>query len=139
METAECRRRFAAADHAYLATVRPDGTPHLVPVVHDLTGDVLAFAVDAKPKRTSALQRLVNIRAEPRVCLLADCYADDWRHLWWVRADAVAAVLDAGQPAAAEALARLAQKYPPYRDTPPGGPVVLARVQRWTGWAATPP
>jgi PPOX class probable F420-dependent enzyme len=139
VDTAECRRRFAAADHAYLATVRPDGAPHLVPVVHALAGDVIAFAVDAKPKRTTALQRLVNIRAEPRVCLLADCYADDWGDLWWVRADAVAEVLDAGQPAAADALARLVEAYPQYRGTPPGGPVVLARVRRWTGWAATPP
>jgi PPOX class probable F420-dependent enzyme len=143
VDSAECRRRFAEADHCYLATVRPDGTPHLVPVVHHLAaddrGDLVAFAVDAKPKRTTALQRLTNIRAEPRICLLADRYSADWDQLWWVRADAVAEIVDAGQPAAAEALARLAGKYVQYRGAPPAGPVVLATVRRWTGWAATAP
>ena len=30
-----------------------------------------------------ALQRLRNIEAEPRVCLLADHYSDDWSELWF--------------------------------------------------------
>src|ERR1035441_259583 len=89
------------------------------------------------PKTTSALARLRHIRADPRVALLADHYAEDWTALWWVRADGDAAIL-AG-PAAIEGPVRLlAKRYPQYRDLPPAGPVIAIRVSRWTGWAAVP-
>ena len=66
LRTAELRERFASAAVARLATVRPDGAPHLVPVVFAMAGDVVWFAVDAKPKRTTQLQRLTNPRAQVR-------------------------------------------------------------------------
>ena len=98
-------------------------------------GDCICSAVDAKPKSSTDLRRLRNIRANPRVAVLADHYEDDWGRLWWVRADGHAAILD--DPAAmAPALALLAARYPQYRDQPPGGPVISIRVNRWTGWAA---
>ena len=50
---------------ARLATVDPDGRPHVVPICFALEGDVLYTAVDEKPKRTRALQRLRNIEANP--------------------------------------------------------------------------
>ena len=97
--------------------------------------DCICSAVDAKPKISTDLRRLRNIRANPRVAVLADHYEDDWGRLWWVRADGHAAILD--DPAAmAPALALLAARYPQYRDEPPGGPVISIRVNRWTGWAA---
>ena len=37
---AEARRRLAAARVAYLATVRTDGRPHVVPIVFALEGEV---------------------------------------------------------------------------------------------------
>ena len=120
-----------------MATVRPDGSPHLVPIVHaTLPGDVIVFAVDAKPKRSVRLQRLANIRHEPRVALLADHYDDDWGRLWWVRADGVAAVVE-DTAEREEALGHLIARYPAYRDVPPAGPVVRIGVLRWTGWRAT--
>ena len=98
-------------------------------------GDCICSAVDAKPKSSTDLRRLRNIRANPRVAVLADHYEDDWGRLWWVRADGHAAILD--DPAAmAPALALLAARYPQYRDQPPVGPVISIRVDRWTGWAA---
>ena len=89
----ECRRRFASAERVVLATIGADGAPHLVPVTFALLkadhgGDVIVVAVDHKPKRTTELQRLRNIRREPRVSFLADHYSQDWEQLWWVRADA---------------------------------------------------
>jgi nitroimidazol reductase NimA-like FMN-containing flavoprotein (pyridoxamine 5'-phosphate oxidase superfamily) len=51
----EARRRFAAARVARLATVGADGAPHLVPLVFAVDGDTVYSAVDAKPKRTTAL------------------------------------------------------------------------------------
>jgi PPOX class probable F420-dependent enzyme len=135
MRTAELRERFASAAVARLATVRPDGAPHLVPVVFAMSGDVVFFAVDAKPKRTPQLQRLTNLRREPRCALLADHYEEDWRRLWWVRADGVGTVVDdpgAGHPG----VAALVDRHPQYRVQPPGGPLVVVRVERWTGWSS---
>ena len=95
METAELRRRFASSPVARLSTVRPDGGPHVVPIVFALVGDTVFSAVDAKPKRSTDLQRLANVRADARCALLVDHYDDDWRRLWWVRADGTAEVVDA--------------------------------------------
>ena len=81
--------RFAAAPVAHLATVTPDGRPHVVPIVFALDSEVLYTAVDGKPKSPARLQRLANIEANPKVSILVDHYADDWSQLWWVRADGV--------------------------------------------------
>jgi len=129
----EARGRFAAARVARLATITPEGRPHLVPVVFVLERDVLHFAVDRKPKTTTALRRLANLAANPLVSLLADHYADDWTQLWWVRADGTATVGDLTD-AVRE---RLAAKYPPYVDEPPPGPVVEVTISRWTGWRSS--
>lgn len=139
MDDDECRRRFGSADHAYLATVGPDGAPHLVPVVFDLDAHAnrVVVVVDHKPKRTTALRRLRNIADDPRVSLLADEYGDDWDRLWWVRADGTAEVVDGG-PEHERAVARLQSRYRQYREVPPTGPVIVTTVHRWSGWAAQP-
>jgi hypothetical protein len=46
------RRRVLAARVARLATIDPDGRPHLAPIVFVLDRDTLYTAVDAKPKRS---------------------------------------------------------------------------------------
>jgi PPOX class probable F420-dependent enzyme len=134
------RRRLARARVARLATVRPDGRPHLVPCCFALDGETLYSAVDAKPKTTVALQRLENLAAHPAVSLVADHYEEDWSALWWVRVDGVARVLPPGggdgHDAAAnrDALDLLASKYPQYRDRPPPGPVVAIDIVTWKAW-----
>jgi PPOX class probable F420-dependent enzyme len=128
MEPAEARRRFAAARVARLATVGP----HIVPVTFAVEGDCVFTAVDHKPKRTTALKRLANIAADPRVSLLVDEYSDDWSALWWARADGVAAV-HASHPRAVELLV---ERYEQYRERPPEGPVIAVTVERWSGWQA---
>jgi PPOX class probable F420-dependent enzyme len=131
------RERFAAARVARLATADAAGRPHLVPIVFAVAGDVIYSAVDAKPKRSTALRRLANIAANPRVSVLVDHYDDDWAALWWVRADGTARVLDAGSPEGAEAVALLVARYMPYRGQPPPGPVIAVDVERWSGWRAS--
>jgi len=134
------RRRLASARVARLATAAVSGQPHVVPVTFavdgDGDGDVIYTAVDHKPKTTVNLRRLRNITENPQVSLLADHYSDDWDALWWARADGLAAILtrpgDTGAP-----IALLASRYPQYRDTPPGGPVIAVTVTRWTGWSYT--
>ena len=135
METAELRRRFASSPVARLSTVRPDGAPHVVPMVFALVDDTVFSAVDAKPKRSTDLQRLANVRAEPRCALLVDHYDDDWRRLWWVRADGVGEVVDA--PPEHPGIQALVQRFPQYRDEPPSGPLLVVTVHRWTGWTST--
>ena len=136
MRTAELRRRFASSAVARLATVRPDGAPHLVPVVFALAEGTVYSAVDAKPKRTSRLQRLANVRVEPRCALLVDHYEDDWSRLWWVRADGTAAVVDE-PPSGHPGLSALAARHPQYREDPPTGPLLVVTVQQWSGWSST--
>ncbi|GAA0916897.1 TIGR03668 family PPOX class F420-dependent oxidoreductase [Virgisporangium aurantiacum] len=133
LDPGQARLRFAAARVARLATADATGAPHAVPMVFALTGDTIYSAVDAKPKRTTALRRLANVRANPRVAVLADHYDDDWSTLWWVRADGEARVLDQ----APEALTVLAAKYEQYRNTPPQGPFLAIEVRHWSGWSAS--
>jgi PPOX class probable F420-dependent enzyme len=133
----EARRLFAGAPLARLATVRADGSPHLVPIVFVVTGDVVHSAVDHKPKRTADLRRLANVAGDPRVCLLADSYDEDWRRLWWVRADGEARVLETTDPEAQAAIDRLVARYPQYAGRRPAGPVLAVTVTRWTGWTAS--
>lgn len=124
--------RFASARVARLATAGP----HIVPIVFAVVGDVIYHAVDHKPKRTTALKRLENLRADPRCSVLVDGYDEDWEKLWWERADGEGAVLAPGH---AEAIEALQAKYEQYRDRPPLGPVVAIRVSRWSEWSAAAP
>lgn len=130
MSDEEARAAFAGARVARLATAGADGRPHLVPIVFALDGDEIVSAVDAKPKRTTNLRRLANVRENPRVALLADHYEEDWDALWWVRADGTARVLERDE----RAVALLAERYGQYRDRPPAGPVIAVTVERWSGW-----
>lgn len=141
MDADEARGRFATARVARLATTDVDGRPHLVPIVFAVAGETIYTAVDAKPKRTTALRRIANVRADPRVAVLADYYDDtDWNALWWVRADGTARILElSAEDSDAEgrrASDLLATRYPQYREQPPVGPVLAIDVQRWSGWFA---
>lgn len=129
-----CRELLGSARVARLGTASRDGRPHLVPVTFALIGDRLVTAIDRKPKSTSRLRRLRNIDANPRACVLVDHYDDDWRQLWWVRVDGLAAVLE-GPDDREEAVAALSGKYPQYRDDPPVGPVIVVEIAVWTGWS----
>ena len=136
MDKREARSRFGAARVARLATVRPDGSPHLVPIVFALGGETLVFAIDDKPKSTRDLQRLANIRADPRLSVLVDHYDDDWSAVWWVRVDGRGRVLDGG-PAFDRAVTLLAEKYPQYSNDLPPGPAVLIDVETWRWWSSS--
>jgi PPOX class probable F420-dependent enzyme len=151
MDEADARRRLTAARVGRLATVTPSGTPHVVPVVFALVGDVLYSAVDSKPKTTTALQRLANINETGHASLLVDDYSDDWSTLWWVRVDGSAQVLAAdpgkhGRTVGGEgrhgqvsiAVEALTSKYPQYASQPPGGPVIAVSLTRWRWWEASP-
>ena len=122
---------------ARLATVDPDGRPHLVPIVFAVLGDTIVSAVDGKPKRTTALRRLANVAARPAVAVLVDHYDEDWTALWWVRADGTARILDAAGVDGRAAIGALVRRYAQYDTQPPGGPVLVIDVHRWSRWSVS--
>jgi PPOX class probable F420-dependent enzyme len=130
----ELRRRVANARVARLATVRPDGQPHVVPITFVANGDEIASAVDYKPKTTTDLQRLRNLDANPSASVIVDHWDEDWSRLWWVRGDGAARVVTSGADWD-DAVGLLSEKYAPYRETPPRGPVIFVRVDRWVSWS----
>jgi PPOX class probable F420-dependent enzyme len=137
LDPAVQRSRLAAASVARLATLRPDGTPRLVPITFALVDGLVCSAVDeVKPKTTTRLARLADVERDPRVGLVVDHYADDWSALWWVRVDGTAAVHRHGE-LRERALAALAAKYPPYAAAPPSGPMLVVTPVRWAGWSAS--
>jgi len=125
--------RFAKARVARLATAGADGRPHLVPVTFAVHGEVVVIAVDHKPKTTTNLRRLRNIRENDQVSLLVDHYEEEWRRLWWVRVDGTARVL-AEEVERAEPVAWLCAKYEQYRERPPTGPVIRIDVVTVVNW-----
>ena len=129
------RKRVADAMVARLATVGAGGKPHVVPISYAVDGDTIYFAVDAKPKRTTDLQRLRNIAANPSVSVLVDHYEEDWTRLWWVRIDGTARLLPDGVQAV-RATDLLAARYPQYQRDRPGGPVVAISIDRMSGWSS---
>lgn len=139
-DATELRSRVARARVGHLATLRPDGAPHLVPFCFAVEGDLIYSAVDNKPKRpgTTLLARVQNVTADSRVCVLVDRWSEDWTQLWWIRVDGRARTLPAGSPEEAAALALLRAKYPQYAASPPPGPVLAIRADRWSDWSGEP-
>ncbi|CAM4262147.1 PPOX class probable F420-dependent enzyme, family [Mycobacterium basiliense] len=127
--------RFTQSRVARLATITPEGIPHVVPVVFAVARDCIFTAVDGKPKSTQRLRRLSNVASHPEASVLVDRYDDDWTQLWWVRADGVAAVHHDGE-AMHTGHRLLRAKYPQYQSVSLDGPVITVTVRRWTSWHA---
>jgi nitroimidazol reductase NimA-like FMN-containing flavoprotein (pyridoxamine 5'-phosphate oxidase superfamily) len=82
---------FVAAQRVgYLATVYPDGGPHVVPISTVLDLDRLVFASDAET------QKVLNLREYPRAAVAYDEYHEDWSQLKQVVAHGRAMILDRG-------------------------------------------
>jgi len=128
---AEWRERLAGARVAVLGT----GAGRLVPVCFavDEGGERAWSAVDSKPKRTTELARLADVRAMGTATLLVHQWDEDWDRLWWVRAGGPARVLDA-QPHAVELLRA---KYPQYANHPLDAAVLEIDLRDWQGWSAS--
>ena len=130
----EARRRLTAARIGYLGTVREDGRPHVVPIVFAVAGDEIYAIADPKPKRGLDLLRHRNIQVNPAVSLLVDEYEESWERIWWVRADGVARIVDAGSERE-KAIDLLRAKYTQYGTwTTPFGDAMVMRIARVTSW-----
>src|SRR3989442_8595959 len=139
MERQDALARLGHARVARMATVGPNGRPHVVPFVFALDGTTVYWTVDRKPKRSEHLARLEHIRANPHVELVADHYEEEWSMLWWVRAAGTARTLDQG-PERDRALDLLATKYPQYPAQLPAGALIAIALNPWSACPpSTPP
>jgi PPOX class probable F420-dependent enzyme len=114
---AEGERAFVtSARVARLATADRDGAPHVVPICFAFDGRAFYSVIDAKPKRATggALRRIRNLRENPRVALVIDRYAEDWRRLRYVLVRGRARILRSGATYR-RGLRLLRAKYPQYR------------------------
>jgi PPOX class probable F420-dependent enzyme len=124
---------------AHLATADPQGAPHNIPLCFWFDGDTrFYFAVDEKPKRATgtAIKRMRNIAANPRVALVVDEYGEDWSALAYVLVHGEAAVVE-DQDEYLLALRSLRDKYPQYRAmalSPERNPIVRIETRRVHVW-----
>lgn len=126
--------RFLNSRVARLATVSSDCKPHITPVTFVIHNQLVIIAVDHKPKVTTDLRRIRNIRQTQRATVLADHYDDDWTKLWWVRIDGPAEVVEKLNVAELELLR---EKYHQYWATPPVGPAIHVVMSAVRGWSYT--
>jgi PPOX class probable F420-dependent enzyme len=100
-------------------------------------GDRVVTAVDHKPKSTTMLRRVANVRANPAVSLLVDQYDEDWEQLWWVRVDGQARVVSADRPEFEQVIGALHEKYRgQYGLHGLPGPAIVIDAVNWVGWSA---
>jgi PPOX class probable F420-dependent enzyme len=74
--TEPIRAYIAAARVCRIATVRPDGEPHIIPVCPVFDGDTTVY-VDLGPKSVTARA----LRRDPRIAVIIDDYDEDWTKL----------------------------------------------------------
>ena len=129
----DCWERLSYSTHGVLATVHERRGVDAVPVVFVVEGDRIVVPVDTvKDKRTTRLQRVLNLERDPRCALLVDRYDDDWTTLWWVRVHGRAEI---GPPTDA-ALASFEATFPAYRATGAIAATITIAVESISGWGA---
>jgi PPOX class probable F420-dependent enzyme len=136
LEHAEAMRRLLHSDHAVLATLHPRRGADMVPVCFVIRDSIVAIPVDrVKEKRSTRLQRVRNLEADPRATLLSEEWDPrEWSSLWWVRAQLVAT--EVTDEVYGGLLAALREKYHQYRGAALDSLTTL-RIDDITGWSAT--
>lgn len=139
MESDAERQFVSEARVARLATVSPDGEPHVIPVCHALVDGCIIIALDEKPKNVAPedLQRVRNIQTTPLASLVFDQYTEDWDELGWVRVTGSAELVESTANGHEPGIAALMEKYPQYADqTLSDKPLIRIEPQRVRSWGA---
>ena len=119
---------------ARLGYLDADDLPRVLPVTFAAAQGAVWSSVDEKPKRSAELARVRWLRRRPEAALTVDRYSDNWGELAWVELLGRVEVLDpADGPAGIDALA---EKYEPYRERRPPGPLLRLEVERVLWWRA---
>jgi PPOX class probable F420-dependent enzyme len=120
---------------ARLAFVDDLDHPRLLPVTYALAEDAVWSAIDDKPKRADEPARVRYLRRRPEAALCVDRYDDDWSRLAWVQLLGRVEVLPVERGAAG--LEALTERYAPYRERRPPGPLLRLEVERALHWRST--
>lgn len=129
------RELLAEARVARLGMLDSDGAPRVLPITFAIAGGLIWTAIDEKrkaPGREPA--RLRFLRERPAVAFTADRYDDDWSRLAWVQVLGSASIRRASDEP--DALAALAERYEPYRERRPPGPLIAIAPERLLSWRA---
>jgi PPOX class probable F420-dependent enzyme len=116
----------------HLGLLDEQGEPRVQPITFARVENTIVSAIDDKPKR-GVPARIERLRRHPRAALTVDRYDADWTRLAWVQILGDITISDV-EP---EALVALQHRYPAYRDTPPGGPLLKLRPIRVLTWRAS--
>jgi hypothetical protein len=133
----ECWDRLRSADHGILSTAADGQWIDAVPICFAVVGNAVVSPIDlVKPKSTTDLGRVRNLRRQPGATLLCEHWeSEDWSQLWWVR---TRLLFGGDQPSTPEVLEEaLRAKYPNYTTTRFAGLLVFD-VVNITGWSAEP-
>ena len=90
-----------------VATVSPEGVPHLVPVCHALAGQKLYLGSGNEATKVR------NLKSTPRITLTVDEYSEHWASLKGVMIQGRARLIERG-PEFTRAREALYDKYPQY-------------------------
>jgi PPOX class probable F420-dependent enzyme len=111
-----------------------EGAPRVLPVTFAVAEGWIWSAIDRKPKRSAEPARLRFLRRDPRAALTVDRYSDDWDELAWVQVLGRVEIVEAADGAAG--MNALSEKYEPYREESPPGPLLALRPDRYLWWRA---
>jgi PPOX class probable F420-dependent enzyme len=125
----EARAFVDAARVARLASARPDGLLHVVPICPVLDGDRILVA-------TERTQKVRNLEADARVGLAFDEYDEDWSTLKSVNASGLATV-HADGPVWDRGRELLYAKFPQYPADAPIEPGQTLIVEIELDWVST--
>ena len=117
-----------------LGLLDSEGAPRVLPVTFAVAAGRIWSAIDQKPKTAEEPARLPFLRRDPRVALTVDRYSDDWDELAWVQVLGRVEILDRSDGRAG--LEALSEKYEPYREEAPPGPLLALRPERYLWWRA---
>jgi PPOX class probable F420-dependent enzyme len=121
---------------AHLGLIDDAGLPRVLPVVYAACGEVLVTAVDHKPKSVppDRLARVRWLHARPQATITVDHYDEDWSQLAWVQASGTVRIVE--EAGFGELVSALVERYPQYRERPPGGPLLVLAPERLVWWKA---
>src|SRR4051794_7356218 len=114
-----------------------EGAPRVLPVTYAMADGRIWSAIDRKPKKAGEPARLRFVRRDPRAALTVDRYSDDWDQLAWVQVLGRVSIVEVADGGAG--LRALSEKYEPYRDQSPPGPLLCLEPERYLCWRAEDP
>jgi PPOX class probable F420-dependent enzyme len=117
-----------------LGLLDEEGAPRVLPVTFAIAEGRIWSAVDRKPKRSGEPARLRFLRRDPRAAVTVDQYSDDWEQLAWVQVLGRVEIVEVGDGAAG--MEALREKYEPYREETPPGPLLALEPRRYLWWRA---